>query len=187
MTVAVPPDVPGRAAPFCSLCGHPMEADQEWCLNCGAARTVIARAPDWRVPVLVIGAVVLLIAGVLIFAVLQLTSSAGKVSVVSPTAAARPTATVAAWAPGLDGYTVLLAAEPSQASALDEATHLQARQIADVGVLDRAQHPEMAFKGPWLVFSGRYPSFDLARAAAAEVAKRGEPQAAPALVQRAGG
>ncbi len=184
MSVAVPPEVTGQPAPFCALCGRPMEPDQEWCLDCGAARTVIAPAPDWRVPILVIGTVVLIIAGLLVFAVSRL-DSAGQVTVIKTTAAGQ-TATVGAWQPGLDGYTVILASEPSQAAARSEATRLVADHVAAVGVLNTSQHPQLRAKGAWEVFSGRYPSYALAKAAAARATKHGQPQAVPALVQRPG-
>jgi hypothetical protein len=35
---------------------------QEWCLECGAANTVIRRAPDWRIAAAVMLAVVVLAA-----------------------------------------------------------------------------------------------------------------------------
>ncbi len=184
--MSVPPDLTGRPAPFCALCGARMEVDQEWCLQCGAARTVIARPPDWRVPLLVIGAVVLIIAGVLVFAVSQLTHNAGKVTVVDTTVAAT-NATLATWPPGLDGYTVLLSAAASQTAARRTATRLSAARVSDVGVLAVAQHPQMRFKGPWLVFSGRYPTYALAKAAAGREVSRGQARAIPALVQQPGG
>jgi hypothetical protein len=185
VSVAVPPDVPGQPAPFCALCGRPMQADQEWCLECGAARTVIARPPDWRVPILVIGAVVLLIAGLLVFAISELGGNRPRITVVT-TVAARPTSTIGTWQTGLDGYTVLLAAEPSRATAEGEATRLLAGHVRAVGVLKVSQHPQVRFKGPWLVYTGRYPSFADAEAAAGRIARHGQPLAKPALVQRAG-
>jgi hypothetical protein len=185
MTMTDPAEVGGQPAPFCALCGHPMQSDQEWCLQCGSARTVIARPPDWRVPVLIIGAVVLLIAGGAFYAISQLAGRAGTVTVINTTTS-KPTSAVAAWAPGLDGYTVVLAAASSQATATGEATGLLAKRFADVGVLDVHEHPQMKFKGPWMVFSGRYPTYSDAKFAAARAAKRGQFAAKPALVQLPG-
>jgi hypothetical protein len=164
-----------------------MAADQEWCLECGAARTVIARPPDWRVPILVIGIVVLLVAGGFAYAISRLGGNAGKVTVVSASPRAKPAAarTIYAWQPGLDGYTVILASTRSRAAADAEAEKLTAHS-SDVGVLSSDQHPEMTRQGVWDVFEGRYASFALAKAAAAKAARAGEPQARPALVQRAG-
>jgi hypothetical protein len=45
-------------AATCGACGAPLEPDQEWCVECGAARTVLHRPPDWRAPVAVIAVVV---------------------------------------------------------------------------------------------------------------------------------
>jgi hypothetical protein len=162
-----------------------MEADQEWCLECGAARTIIARSPDWRVPVLVVGVVLALIAAGLVFGISQLSDNAGRVTVINQTTAQR-TSTLATWQPGEDGYTVLLAAEPSRARARREASRLQAAELSGVGVLQKAQHPEMRFSGPWLVFSGRYPTYALARGAARAAVRRGQTHAVAALVQRPG-
>jgi len=45
-----------------------LRSDQEWCLECGAARTVIRRAPDWRVAAAVIAAVIVLVVIALVIA-----------------------------------------------------------------------------------------------------------------------
>ena len=37
-----------RAARQCAACGATLEPDQEWCVECGTARTVLHRPPDWR-------------------------------------------------------------------------------------------------------------------------------------------
>jgi hypothetical protein len=61
-----PPD-PEGAQPRCSNCGAPLGENQEWCLGCGAARTLLRPPPDWRIPVAVlVGLVVLVAAGVLV-------------------------------------------------------------------------------------------------------------------------
>jgi hypothetical protein len=41
----------------CAGCGGALERDQEWCLECGTARTVLHRPPDWRVVVVVVAVV----------------------------------------------------------------------------------------------------------------------------------
>jgi predicted nucleic acid-binding Zn ribbon protein len=50
----------------CLVCGGPLEEDQEWCLECGAARTVIHRPPDWRVGLAIMLAVVVVVLIVLV-------------------------------------------------------------------------------------------------------------------------
>lgn len=45
----------------CPACGAPMAAGQEWCLECGVARTAIQPPPDWRLGVAIVLAVVAII------------------------------------------------------------------------------------------------------------------------------
>ena len=56
----------------CDRCGAPLADDQEWCFACGAARTVIHPPPDWRIPVAVIAAVVLLVLAGFAIALIEL-------------------------------------------------------------------------------------------------------------------
>jgi hypothetical protein len=56
----------------CDRCDGPMADDQEWCFRCGGARTVIHRPPDWRIPVAVIAAVVLLVLAAFAIALINL-------------------------------------------------------------------------------------------------------------------
>jgi hypothetical protein len=51
----------------CLSCGRELRGDQEWCLECGAARTVLRTAPDWRLTVAITVAVlIVLVAGVVV-------------------------------------------------------------------------------------------------------------------------
>lgn len=56
---------PAKAAPDagerCPACGAAMAADQEWCLECGVARTAIETPPDWRLGVAIMLAVVAIV------------------------------------------------------------------------------------------------------------------------------
>jgi hypothetical protein len=45
----------------CQACGAALAADQEWCLECGVARTAIQAPPDWRLGVAIVLAVVAII------------------------------------------------------------------------------------------------------------------------------
>jgi ribosomal protein L37E len=49
-------DLPHRRESIdCPRCGKPVQADQDWCLNCGAAaRTRLLRSPNWRRPLTVL-------------------------------------------------------------------------------------------------------------------------------------
>jgi hypothetical protein len=42
----------------CAACSAALEPDQEWCIECGTARTRLHRPPDWRAPAAVIAVVV---------------------------------------------------------------------------------------------------------------------------------
>ena len=50
----------------CLACGAALAEDQEWCLECGAARTAIHPPPDWRAGVAIVLAVIALVAIVVI-------------------------------------------------------------------------------------------------------------------------
>jgi hypothetical protein len=72
------PGAPGAPGPACEHCGHALEPDQEWCLECGAARTLIHRPPDWRIPSAVIGIVVLAVLAVFAIALINLSSQSNR-------------------------------------------------------------------------------------------------------------
>lgn len=42
----------------CRACGADLAADQEWCLECGTARTRLQPPPDWRIGVAIVLAVI---------------------------------------------------------------------------------------------------------------------------------
>lgn len=60
----------------CHGCGHPLAEDQEWCLECGAARTLLRPPPDWRIPVAIVAGVVLLVVIALLIALVSLSIQA---------------------------------------------------------------------------------------------------------------
>jgi RNA polymerase subunit RPABC4/transcription elongation factor Spt4 len=59
---------PRPASEHCLACGAPLETDQEWCLECGAARTSLTPPPDWRIALVIVLAVVALVVVVLLIA-----------------------------------------------------------------------------------------------------------------------
>lgn len=67
-----------------------MATDQEWCLECGSARTVIHRPPDWRIGAGIIGLVVLLLAAAFTVALINLSSNASRTAGLAASAT-RPT------------------------------------------------------------------------------------------------
>jgi hypothetical protein len=195
-TPAGTPAGPGSEATagrsYCTRCGARLDADQEWCLECGLARTIIRSAPDWRVPLLVIGAVILAALVAFAIAIINLGGS-GSTSTVTVRATAAPAAgssahaaTLQSWPPGLSGYTVVLDRDPSQSVADGVAQKLAARGILGIGVLDSSDHPHMR-PGSYVVFAKRYPTLALAQAAADQLVRSGQPQAAAREVAPPGG
>ena len=197
----------------CAHCGAPMVDDQEWCLECGTGRTLIHPPPDWRVPVAIIGGVVLLMLAAAVYGLVSLSSDANRSASSAVTAAqaratppvpattaaaatpatpttaaatpATPTASFPNWPVGLGGWTVVLAASKDVAVADATATRLRAIGIP-VGVLESNQHPHLS-PGFWVVFAGRYPTSALAHTAAARLKASGQTQAHAKQVAPPGG
>ncbi len=177
----------------CAHCGSPLRDDQEWCLECGAARTLIHRPPDWRIAAAVIALVVGLALVGFAITLVNLSTNADRVAATRPSAKASPapvrpvtsgapassttagSAAIASWPVGLSGWTVALASSRSQTTANAEASRLAATGL-HVGVLDSSQHPSMK-PGFWIVFSGRYPG--QAQAAAAAISLRAKVPSTP--------
>ena len=67
-----------RGRLVCGGCGAPLQADQEWCVECGTARTIIHRAPDWRIPIAIIATVILLVVAGLAVALFALSSETNR-------------------------------------------------------------------------------------------------------------
>lgn len=179
--------LPVPATDTCTACGANLAADQEWCLECGAARTVLHPPPDWRLAVLVVGAVIVAALAVFAVALVRLNSpSPGSATTVTvpATARARP-ASIAGWPPGLSGWTVVLAAVPTEPAAEALAGRLAAAG-APVGVLSGAGHPRL-HTPDWIVFSGRYASATAAEAAAGRLSASGHPGATAREVAAPGG
>lgn len=61
---------PELAEERCRGCGAGVTESQEWCLECGAARTLLRPPPDWRIPLAVVGVVIALAAAALVLTVL---------------------------------------------------------------------------------------------------------------------
>lgn len=86
-----PPGGPGQLPPpgslRCPRCSATVGPDQDWCLECGApARTRLAPTPNWQLPTVAIGAMVLLAGALLAFAFVKLTGDDGVVAGTTPTA-----------------------------------------------------------------------------------------------------
>jgi hypothetical protein len=188
----------------CAFCAAPLEPDQEWCLECGVARTVVHGPPDWRIPALLVGGMVVAAVVAFIVAIANLGDAGGASSRTSSrtragiaqgtghvTGVARAGGSAAAagalpgWPAGLSGWTVELAALPDQPAAESLARALTARGLT-VGVLDSSRHPHM-HPGEWVVFSHRYALQTQAEAAAARLLAAGQAQARAVEVAPPGG
>ncbi len=198
--MAAAPSDGGAVPQRCELCSAPLAADQEWCLDCGAARTLILRAPDWRVPVVIVSVVVLAVLAAFALALISLSGDANRRAAASvrsePAAAtasrpiaarsasrAAPSATtpttataattprIASWPIGLPGWTVVLGSLGGPAGAHRLALELGGEGIP-VGILNSTEHPSM-IPGRWIVFSGRYATESAAVAGADALIARG--------------
>ena len=177
--------------PYCAQCGAELHDDQEWCLECGAARTLIHRPPDWRIPVAIAATILLLVVAGFAIALINLSSrtNAATASAPAATTTAAPTpapaTTFGSWPVGLSGWTVVLYTSHAKASANAKAVRLVAGGLR-VGVLNSSQHSNLK-PGYWVVFTGRYPHGTEAAAAAARLRNNGHPEAHARQVARPGG
>lgn len=98
-----------RAGEACPLCGAPLDAEQEWCLRCGAAaRTRLAPSSNWRAPIIALAVVATLSLGVLAAALVKLAGGSSSttnvtrtiVRVVAPTSATTTSPSTSAATPG---------------------------------------------------------------------------------------
>ncbi len=185
VTAARPPKRRQAGGVSCALCNAPLAEDQEWCLECGAARTRITRPPDWRIPVGIVVIVVVIAAGIFALVISALSNNTGTENAGS--SGKHAAASIARWAPGLDGWTVILAGEPSASAANAAASTAIKAGVKDVGVLATSRYPAMYAHTPYDVFAGRYPSYAAAQTAATTLTKQGQPGARPSVVQRPGG
>jgi hypothetical protein len=93
------PSPPAYVERRCPRCGAHLSAEQDWCLECGAAvGTTIAEPRGWRVPILVVGSLLALALIAAILALVELAGPAEQVTEVPQTptpapAAATPTPT----------------------------------------------------------------------------------------------
>lgn len=62
----------------CLACNATLAEDQEWCVECGAARTLVRRPPDWRIPVAVVGVVIGLVVVALLIALVSLSIQSNR-------------------------------------------------------------------------------------------------------------
>jgi hypothetical protein len=114
---STPPSGGARPGDACPLCGASLRPQQEWCLRCGAAaRTRLAAAPNWRLPVAVIAAVTALSLGVLAAALVKLagdsTPARSQATTIAPATSAAPAPGAAATQPPATGQPGAAATQP---------------------------------------------------------------------------
>jgi septal ring-binding cell division protein DamX len=169
----------------CENCGSPMDADQEWCLQCGAARTLIHRAPDWRIAAAIVATVVVLVLAGFAIALINLSSDANRSAASTPAAVSttaqsttshstsRAAGSIPGWPIGLPGWTVVVFSSTSQSAAQAKAKSLIASGL-HVGLLSTSQHPSTNMNpGHYVVFIGRYATRDAAAARATSLHAQG--------------
>jgi hypothetical protein len=84
----------GTGADACHSCGAHLAEEQEWCLECGTARTLIHAAPGWRWPIAIVFAVVALMLAAFVVALTLVSHSASTDAVASLAKPAAATKTV---------------------------------------------------------------------------------------------
>jgi len=190
----------------CPNCDAHLAPDQDWCLECGSAVKIrIRTAPDWRVPLAIVGTVVTLAAAAFVFLLVSLSNSANRsaaAAVAAPTVKTTPagtapstpaatgpstktatsttaaaTAGIGSWPSGVTGYTVVLGVIPGKAAATTSATKIASAGIP-VGVLDSSDYSSMT-PGDWIVFSGTYTTRAEAATAASQLQAKGQTGAYP--------
>jgi hypothetical protein len=68
---------PDAAEAECRRCGGRLGEGQEWCLECGAARTLLRPPPDWRIPLALLVLLMALAVVVLVVLVVSVVSIQG--------------------------------------------------------------------------------------------------------------
>ena len=175
----------------CENCGSALRDDQEWCLECGAARTLIHRPPDWRIAAAIVGTVVALVVAGFAIALINLSANSNRTAAAlastatttstttatTTAASARPTHAAASafpdWPVGLPGWTVVLFTGTSRPTAVIAARQMT-KDGLHVGILSTSQHPSTTMRpGHFAVYTGRYPTAAAAHARATVLHQRG--------------
>jgi len=196
-----PPPPPTPVERRCPRCGAQLSAEQEWCLDCGAAvGTRIAEPRGWRASVAVVGVLLALALIAVVLAVVELARDAERVQEVAatPTPAASatpapgatpspvptPSATpspeteggtaspgLAEWPDGRTAWTVVLNSSGTREDAERLAGELAAKGVPAVGVIDSDDFESL---GPdsFVVFSGTYDTEDEAQQELAKLRDR---------------
>jgi hypothetical protein len=103
---AGPPPVPSSGSLRCPRCSATVGPEQDWCLECGApARTRLAQTPNWQLPTVAIGAIILVAGAMLAFAFVKLTGDGGAPAATPAVTPAAPAAAPPVAAPAAPAAT----------------------------------------------------------------------------------
>jgi hypothetical protein len=159
--------------PPCPRCGAELTADQDWCLECGAAVTTqVSRSPGWRLPAAIAGTVAVLAAAVLVFAFLDLSGDGGGVAAEptpTPTPVAEATPTPEATPEALPEEDPGAAVPPPAEPPLED-DQLEPEQFGEEGVQEWPSGEEA-----WTVVLMSATSREEADASAQEFTDEGTP------------
>ena len=186
MSAVETPPPPTPVERRCPRCGARLSAEQEWCLECGAAvGTRVAGPRGWRASVAVVGVLLALALIAVILALVELSRPAEQIQEVAqtpaptaappattatpaPSASASPspgaTADLAEWPEDRTAWTVVLNSSGTREDAERLATELVGKGVPGVGVLDSNDFESL---GPdsFVVFSGQHENRQLAEEA----------------------
>ena len=181
----------------CPRCGASLAADQDWCLECGAAATTrILRPPSWKLAAAIVIGVVAVVVVALAIVANSLSSDADRAAAVhtrapaaatpanaapAPAASTATTATtattpagggaIASWPAGKAAWTVVLATTSSRAAAEQRARDLIAKGVK-AGVLDTSKFAIDASGAKFVVFTGQYSGQDTAVSAEGDLGNK---------------
>lgn len=155
----------------CAHCGSPLAADQEWCLQCGAARTLVHSPPSPGIALAIVAAVVL--AALVALAIVLINLSTGANRELAATSPAAPTTAASASTSATSAAAVSSAATATTSAAATTAvTSTQTSAVSHSGGTIALASWPVGLSG-WTVVLGRSASQASADALAEQLAANG--------------